>query len=252
MKRIVRLLARLYPASWRKRYAVEFDALMEDSTPTLRDAVDVLWGAIRTQATNWTPAKITMAGALGGILAGAAIFFATPVHYLSQVVITLKPGDTSSLTLLADAQRKICNRDSLASIIQEHNLYRRERAHNSIDAAITKMQRSVTIFSLEPISNSKQQAVPFTLQFDYADPRIAQLVTSELVDRLLQSAVEERAAAPSIISAETFQVLDPPTLPRVPTNPTPFHLAVLGLFAGILTGITLAIMVKMRGPAQIC
>jgi hypothetical protein len=36
MKRLVRLAARLYPTWWRRRYAAEFEALLEDVTPTGR------------------------------------------------------------------------------------------------------------------------------------------------------------------------------------------------------------------------
>lgn len=44
MRRTVRLLGPLYPSSWRRRYGAEFDALLEDTAPTGRDAIDILWG----------------------------------------------------------------------------------------------------------------------------------------------------------------------------------------------------------------
>jgi hypothetical protein len=33
MKRILKMLARLYPLSWRGRYGVEYEALLDDATP---------------------------------------------------------------------------------------------------------------------------------------------------------------------------------------------------------------------------
>jgi hypothetical protein len=43
MKRMLKLLARLYPAEWRRRYGAEYEALLEEKTPRVRDLFDVLW-----------------------------------------------------------------------------------------------------------------------------------------------------------------------------------------------------------------
>lgn len=48
---LTRWAARLYPATWRNRYADEFDALLDDITPSLSDARDVLGHALRVRAT---------------------------------------------------------------------------------------------------------------------------------------------------------------------------------------------------------
>lgn len=52
MRTLVRWAARLYPEAWRERYAAEFDALLEDISPSLRDVGDVLWGALRVRVTT--------------------------------------------------------------------------------------------------------------------------------------------------------------------------------------------------------
>jgi len=54
MKRAMKLLARLYPSSWRERYGAEFEALLEDTNPSAWDAIDVLWGALKMQLTGIT------------------------------------------------------------------------------------------------------------------------------------------------------------------------------------------------------
>ena len=46
MKRLIRLASRLYPSSWRRRYAREFEALLDDVKPGPRQLFDVLKGAI--------------------------------------------------------------------------------------------------------------------------------------------------------------------------------------------------------------
>lgn len=52
MKRALKFLARLYPARWRDRYGTEFDALLDDISPTFRDLGDVLGDALRARMTG--------------------------------------------------------------------------------------------------------------------------------------------------------------------------------------------------------
>ena len=39
---LIRFARRLYPASWRRRYGIEFEALLEDTSLDWRDVLDVL------------------------------------------------------------------------------------------------------------------------------------------------------------------------------------------------------------------
>ena len=50
MRTLIRWAARLYPATWRNRYAAEFDALLEDVSPSLGDLFDVLADVLRVRA----------------------------------------------------------------------------------------------------------------------------------------------------------------------------------------------------------
>lgn len=52
MRTLIRWAARLYPATWRNRYAAEFDALLDDISPCLRDVFNVIGDALRTRATT--------------------------------------------------------------------------------------------------------------------------------------------------------------------------------------------------------
>ena len=51
MRTLLRWLARLYPPAWRDRYAAEFDALLDDISPSIRDLCDVLGDVLRVRAT---------------------------------------------------------------------------------------------------------------------------------------------------------------------------------------------------------
>jgi hypothetical protein len=52
MRTLVRWAARLYPATWRNRYVAEFDALLEDISPSLGDLFDVLADVLRVRMTT--------------------------------------------------------------------------------------------------------------------------------------------------------------------------------------------------------
>ncbi len=52
MRTLIRWAARLYPATWRNRYAAEFDALLDDISPSLGDLCDVLADVLRARMTT--------------------------------------------------------------------------------------------------------------------------------------------------------------------------------------------------------
>lgn len=65
MKRLIRFAARLYPSSWRARYDVEFEALLDDTSAQGRVALDVLGSALMMQARRWRKAgPVTLLAAI--------------------------------------------------------------------------------------------------------------------------------------------------------------------------------------------
>ena len=65
MRTLIRWVARLYPTKWRNRYAAEFDALLADIAPSLRDVGDVLGNVLRVRATAFIEACMMSAAASG-------------------------------------------------------------------------------------------------------------------------------------------------------------------------------------------
>jgi len=49
MRTLIRWAAQLYPQAWRERFAGEFDALLEDISPSFGDLCDVLRGVLRAR-----------------------------------------------------------------------------------------------------------------------------------------------------------------------------------------------------------
>jgi hypothetical protein len=52
MRTLIRWAARLYPEAWRNRYADEFDALLEDISPSFGDLCGVIGDVLRVRATS--------------------------------------------------------------------------------------------------------------------------------------------------------------------------------------------------------
>ncbi len=248
MKRTMRFLARLYPSSWRARYGAEFDALLEDAKPSLRDVFDVFWGALKIQMMTWSFGRITLAGSLAGILVAAAIFFALPVSYVSHAFAIVTPvygpisTGESERQPISNLARDIFSREFLASVIQEHNLYPSERARMPLNDVIDKMKRNITLEAAPSASLGNQGTQTFVVKFGYSDAHLAQQVNEELMSRFMEGTLN----APQLYSCCIFRVLDPPSLPiRQPArNPTQF--AIVGLLAGLLAGLALAIVFKSR------
>ena len=69
MKTLARWVARLYPAAWRARYAVELEALLEDVGPGAGDLWDIARGALFMQMTSVSFWKIVAGCAVAGTLA---------------------------------------------------------------------------------------------------------------------------------------------------------------------------------------
>lgn len=97
MRTLIRLAARLYPETWRERYAAEFDALLDDMSPSLRDVCDVLWGALRVRTTavvdSWTASvagssmilRMPVVFSLTAHALIATLVLMTAVHYVAPV-----------------------------------------------------------------------------------------------------------------------------------------------------------------------
>src|ERR1700704_2772792 len=102
-ERLIRFAGRLYPASWRRRYGVEFEALIEYASRDWRDVLDVLLGAVKMQLTMWSFGKIAASfGAAGALLWSGLLFITMPDKYTSDCTLrltkSLLPGDSQPAT----------------------------------------------------------------------------------------------------------------------------------------------------------
>lgn len=251
MKRLLKILARLYPSDWRKRYGVEYDALLEQGTPRARDAFDVLRAAVEMQVTNWSLVKVVLPCAICGALLTGAISFAISPQYFSRTLIRITVDDEvarskddtvardTAIALLPDA----LSETSLAAIIQELNLYPRERVRMSQKDLINQMRKDI---SIRPVRTGLRQDA-FLLQFSYPDPHIVQKVDGELTSAMLTSAFRMRQNhSPSLpAGVETLRLETDASLPQ-PLFPKRGVFGAGGLAAGIAGGLLVVFMRRCR------
>ncbi len=195
--------------------------------------------------TTWSLSRITFASALLGLCVEVAAALALPAHYISRAVLMVEPADESARNLTNTlVRRNVFNRELLASLIQEHDLYPRDHIHMSLDAVIEKMQKNIQVVSTIPASSGNREGLTFAIQFEYPDRHVAQQINEELITSLIEGNLNAQP-----LSHSTFYVPAPASLPRWPAAPDRTRFAAVGLFAGLLAGLTLGVIRARNGTS---
>jgi capsular polysaccharide biosynthesis protein len=218
MKRVLKGLISLYPTAWRDRYSREFDALLDDVSPTWRTLFDVFGGAFKMQIKIWTPWKIIAGFAVAGVIATTTYWWMAPKRYVSTAVI--KVGDDSSDEKLNALAQRIMSRDSLFRIINEEGLYEGARARLPSEDVIERMKtQDIMIRIGERGAVMVEVAAP--------DAGQAQRATRNLAARF--------------VNAKAGSLLDPASFPAAPWSPRRSRIIIVGLVAGVLAGVLFAL-----------
>jgi hypothetical protein len=256
MKRVSRFFAKLYPSSWRDRYGVEFDELLEDTKPTGRDAFDVFKGALTMQMTKGTFLKTLVAFAVAGAILAVATSFAMPVRYQSVGVLkVLAPSETRAIQVTSARNQAIWNEieelrqevvkpKSLFEIIQRRNLYTHERSRMPVDDIVALMAKNILV---RPVTSSDPVS-RFTIEFNYGDALMAQKVALDLMARFIDHSVRNDTTAEYLSRPRKMRLepLELASLPLKPMSPNKPWIGTLGLFVGLLTGLTWALIRRSR------
>jgi capsular polysaccharide biosynthesis protein len=242
-ERLIRSAIRLYPASWRRRYGVEFAALLDDAGRDWSDVLDVLLGALKMQTTTWSFGKLAAGFAVAGaLLCGALSYLAMPDKYTSDAVLRLQ---TAQAVIPGNAERFVITlmqntlgRSSLIDIMKKQNLYTRERTNMPLEDVVERMRHDI---SFERLGNSEA----FHVRFRYGNAQQAQRSEQELIDSLIAASVSMRRADRIGAHSYDLEVLDPASLPKRPSSPNRFLIASFGLAAGLLlAGATAAVRAR--------
>jgi capsular polysaccharide biosynthesis protein len=235
MRRLTKFVLRFYPASWRGRYGVEFDALLEDMHPTWRTALDVFGGAVamhwQTFRGGWT---VALAG-LVGLLLGAGCWLVMPNQYRSTA--TLAVASDNGLVSdqdVADIVTIFLTGQPLGEIIRRDKLYPQEQTRMPLDDVVAVMAKNIHV---RPAAGKL-----LMVQFDYSDPVMAQRVINELVDEVFHEWIELSLGSGSTRSHEIIRLMDSASTAKGPISPNPMQLAMVGLAGGCMLGFVIAFM----------
>lgn len=236
MRRLIRFIARLYPATWRERYGAEFGALLEDVPPNWRTSANILKGALEMQLKTWNFKRIFLAAELAGLLAATGILFAIPRQYASEAVMRVRSANGTEMgDALIDMVHQALGQRSLTAIIDSEALYQGDRARMPIEDVIERMRRNLEI---TPIRSSNLALPAFSIKFTYEDPQKAQRVVNDLAYRFIDGG----APAGSDLS---LRILDDASLQKSPVSPNRTMIIGWGAVAGMAAGLILALTLRV-------
>lgn len=252
MKRLARFFARLYPAPWRARYGDEFDALLDDSKPGVREAFDISMGAITTQVTNWSFGRITLVGFLAGAACALAFAFSIPNRWESEalLVATADRDPVQFAKYMTRLQDFVLGDSTLLHLIQTNGLYPEQRHRQPAVEIVDNMRHHLRIELVQraPGVAFDSGVIPFRISFDYPDRAAAQRVVQAVAWDYTH-----RGTGPGL-PATPVELLDGARWPASPIGPPRGEILGGGTAFGLLSGIASAIYLRRRNshPCPTC
>jgi hypothetical protein len=278
----MKFLLWLYPSAWRNRYGDEFEALLEDQTLHAQDIFDVLWEALKMRVPARDLVRIVIPCGLAGLLVALTIASSAPPRYVSETVMTVRSRlnsriceDQSDVPMgLQGTSKGVCDeparsvdqrvrdeilpafdRDFLVLVIEEMNLYSRERARMPMDRVVDKMQASIHLIP-EKGARASSYMHAYDIDFEYSDPGVAQQVNQLLVSQAIESSVKSMVAArskstmsaiaPRLKYVRSFGIENAASLPQTPAGLNWVEQSAVGLLGGLLGGLVLAVAIGSR------
>ena len=168
----------------------------ESEESTLNQSLE-RWGTIVTRHRWWAlvPAAVT-------VFATFAVLSVLPNRYSSEAILLVVqqqvpqryvlPTTTTDISeALQATTQEVLSRTRLLGIIDEFNLYAKQRKRLSPEALLERMRRDIDIKLIE--SRSVQKDVnSFKISFLADNPQVAQEVTSKLTSLFIQQNLETR------------------------------------------------------------
>ncbi len=235
MRRLGRLLGRLYPRAWRDRYGAEFEALLEDmENPAAADLLDIAQGALHMHILTSRTLAWIGGFAVAGVALGFAAAFVAPPHYRSQSAIRISGIEAASRGAFIDGlAQKVFRRTALAELVKQQGLY--EKPDVPLEDVIADVRRDISILQDPAAPDS------FVIAYSSKTQNVSKSVVNELVQRFME---ENLRAAEKGGAGATLQSTAPAE--TMPFRPYQALLPAAGLFAGILTGIAVVSVSRLR------
>lgn len=135
---------------------------------------------------------------------GVALALLLPPTYRSSATLLVESQElpstlvSSPLTTIIDQRiakirEQVLSRGDLIALIEQNNLYEKERRSKPLSEIVETMQKATAVQAVSGDIGQGQQAqnggtstIAFTMSFDYADPAKAQAVMQSIVSRFLE------------------------------------------------------------------
>jgi hypothetical protein len=231
---------RIYPAAWRDRYGVEFQALFDQMKPGWRDILNVLNGGLQMRLRRAQLALTVAAFGVLGALAAGALAAAASDRFASTGSMTVRPASAQTGSgseredVVIGLARAAFSRDFLTDVIYRHNLYAGERAQTPTEDLVDRVRGDIRI---ERVSRSI-----VLVSFVSPEARLAQPVTNDVLGQLVTANLTTGQGS-------VVQIIDRPDEPKAFARPQRVATAGLGgLSGGALIGMMLGILPRRRSP----
>ena len=164
----------------------------------MRELAGIAWPAKGAALHTHRPRKLRWVatfGVAGAVIAGV-VAYSVPERYTSTATISLSdttiperyfaPGSQPDWRrLLAKQTQTVLSRNSLRNIIRVYGLYDAELSRKPLEDVIEEMRQEVTVSA--GMNNTVKIA------FTYSDPQKAQKVARDLMTRIIDANIRERA-----------------------------------------------------------
>jgi len=146
-------------------------------------------------------------------LACTIIYLIPPVYHASAKILVQAqqiPQDLARPTVNTDPSQQIevirqrlMTRSNLLEIVRKFDLYPTQRAKQPLSEVVETMREATVIeqIAVGGATRRRQQAIAFSVSFDYGDPKKASSVANEFVSLILEQNIKSRTSR----AAETYK-----------------------------------------------
>jgi hypothetical protein len=231
---------------------------LEDINTGFGDLLNIVKGALLMQLHLSNVPLMAAVFALLGIFAALFVSIERPRRYASTAVIAVRTDQPDAIrqVLIFDVGPSVLSDESLSHIIEQNGLYPSGRGNGATADGLRRFRESLTVVPVEnstphqPIGNLPTLDA-FKVSFTYPDSQKARKVTAGLVRRIIEENlhVREREVADDWIHYHLqMRLIDPPD--QVPLGASLIEMISLGLGAGALAGVAIALLRRRIQPSH--
>jgi uncharacterized protein involved in exopolysaccharide biosynthesis len=179
-------------------------------------------------------------------VASSTSYYVLPVRYQSEAFLEFTPASSAYIpdpaaTHIKGMSDALTSPTRLERIIEDLNLYERERQTTPIDSVVRQMRHDISVIAMPDEQGTDVRA--FLVRFEASDPRLAQRGTERLASLFIQ---EHLTASELRQTAARLKIVEPPRAPAQPVGPRPGQLGAIGGGVGLVLGLVFIASARRR------